>query len=79
LPQPEQSVAIIGGYVERNMQDAAAIQTHANQWGEGTANITFQMGRLHIMPPDQFRGGPAQSYYEQGYNAQDFQYQPPEE
>jgi hypothetical protein len=29
-------------------------------------------------PLEQFRGGPAQSQYKQGYNAPDHQYQPPE-
>jgi hypothetical protein len=31
--QPQQSVAIIGGYATRNMQIIAAIQTNANQMG----------------------------------------------
>jgi hypothetical protein len=35
LPQPQQSVAIIGRYAARNMQIIAAIQTNANQMGEG--------------------------------------------
>jgi hypothetical protein len=39
LPQPQQSVAIIGGYTARNMQNTAAIQTNANQMGEGNAYI----------------------------------------
>jgi hypothetical protein len=30
LPQPQQSVAIIGGCAPRNMQNIAAIQTNAN-------------------------------------------------
>jgi hypothetical protein len=30
LPQPQQSVAIIGGYATRNMQNISAIQTNAN-------------------------------------------------
>jgi hypothetical protein len=38
LPQPQHSVAIIGGYAARNMQNIAAIQTNANQMGEGNAN-----------------------------------------
>jgi hypothetical protein len=29
LPQPQQSVAIIGGYAARNMQNIAAIQANA--------------------------------------------------
>jgi hypothetical protein len=35
LPQPQQSVTIIGGYVVRNMQNIATIQTNAAQMGEG--------------------------------------------
>jgi hypothetical protein len=79
LPQPQQSVAIIGGYTERNMQNIAAIQTNANQMGEGIANIAFEHGHLHLAPPGQFIGGAVQSYYEQGYKNQDYQYQPPAE
>jgi hypothetical protein len=79
LPQLQQSVAIIGGYAARNMQNIAAIQTNANQMGEGNANFAFELGRLHLAPPDQFIGGAVQSYYEQGYNNQDYQYQPPTE
>jgi hypothetical protein len=79
LPQPQQSVAIIEGYVARNMQNITAIQTNANQMGEGNANITFELGRLHLAPPEKFIGGAVQSYYEQGYNNQDYQYQPPAE
>jgi hypothetical protein len=43
LPQPQQNVAIIGGYVVRNMQIIAAIQTNANQMGEGNANIAYEL------------------------------------
>jgi hypothetical protein len=43
LPQPQQSVATIGGYVARNMQNIAAIQTNANQMGEGNANIAYEL------------------------------------
>jgi hypothetical protein len=43
LPQPQQSVTIIGGYATRNMQNIAAIQTNANQMGEGNANITYEI------------------------------------
>jgi hypothetical protein len=39
LPQPQQNVATIRGYAARNMQIFAAIQTNANQMGEGNANI----------------------------------------
>jgi hypothetical protein len=38
-PQPKQSMAIIGGYAVRNMQNVAAIQSNAAQLGEGNANI----------------------------------------
>jgi hypothetical protein len=50
IPQPQQSVTIIGGYAARNLQNIAAIQTNANQMGEGNANITFELGRLHLAP-----------------------------
>jgi hypothetical protein len=60
------------------MQNIAAIQTNANQMGEGNANIAYELGRLHLAPQEQFIGGVVQSYYEQGYNYQDYQYQPPE-
>ena len=46
LPQPQQSVAIIGGYAARNIQNIAAIQTNATQMGEGNANIAFELGRF---------------------------------
>jgi hypothetical protein len=72
LPQPQQSVAIIGGYAARNMQIIAAIQTNANQLGEGNANIAYELGRLHLALLGQFIGGVVQSYYEQGYNNQDY-------
>jgi hypothetical protein len=78
-PQPQQSVAIIGGYVVRNAQNVAAIQANAAQLGEGNANIAYELGRLHLVEPDQFVGGDVESYYEQGYNYQDYQYQPPAE
>jgi hypothetical protein len=78
LPRPQQSVAIIGGYAARNMQNIA-IQTNANQMGEGNTNITYELGCLHLAPPGQFIGGAVQSYYKQGYNNQDYQYQPPAE
>jgi hypothetical protein len=52
LPQPQQSVAIIGGYAARNMQIIAAIQTNENQMCEGNANIAFELGRLHLAPSD---------------------------
>jgi hypothetical protein len=34
-PQPQQSMAIIGGYATRNMQNIAGIQSNAAQLGEG--------------------------------------------
>jgi hypothetical protein len=43
LPQPQPSVATIGGYAARNMQNIAAIQTNANQMGEGNANIAYEL------------------------------------
>jgi hypothetical protein len=75
-PQPQQSVAIIGGYAARNMQNIVAIQANAGQLGEGNANIAYELGHLHLALSDQFIGGDVQSYYEQGYNHQDYQYQP---
>jgi hypothetical protein len=33
----------IGGYATRNMQIIAAIQTNANQMGEGKANIAYEL------------------------------------
>jgi hypothetical protein len=52
------------------MQNIAAIQTNANQMGEGNANIAYELGRLHLAPPGQFIRGEVHSYYEQGYNNQ---------
>jgi hypothetical protein len=69
---------IIGGYVARNMQNVAAIQSNAAQLGEGNANIAYELGRLHLVPPYQFVGGDVQTNHEQGYNYQDYQNQPPE-
>jgi hypothetical protein len=77
--QPQQSMTIIGGYVARNMQNVAAIQSNAAQLGEGNGNNAYELGRLHLVPSDQFVGGDVQTYYEQGYNYQDHQYQPPAE
>jgi hypothetical protein len=42
-PQPQQSMAIIGGYVARNMQNVAAIQSNATQLVEGHANIAYEL------------------------------------
>jgi hypothetical protein len=78
-PQPQQRMAIIGGYVARNMQNVTAFQTNAAQLGEGNANIAYELGRLHLVEPDQFVGGDVQPYYEQGYYYQDYQHQPPAE
>jgi hypothetical protein len=55
-PQPQQSMAIIGGYAARNMQNVATIQSNAAQLGDGNANIAYELGRLHLVPPDQFIG-----------------------
>jgi hypothetical protein len=52
LPQPQQNVAIIGGYAARNVQIIAAIQTNANQMGEGNANVAYVLGHLHLAPTD---------------------------
>jgi hypothetical protein len=52
LPQPQQNMAIIGGYTARNMQNIATIQTNANQMGEGNANIAHELGHLHLALPD---------------------------
>jgi hypothetical protein len=78
-PQPQQSMAIIGGYAARNAPNITAIQANAAQLGEGNANIAFELGRLHLVEPNQFVGGNVQSYYEQGYYYQDHQHQPPAE
>jgi hypothetical protein len=43
-PQPQQSMAIIGGYAARNMQNVAAIQTNAAQLGEGNAILPMSLG-----------------------------------
>jgi hypothetical protein len=45
-------MAIIGGYVVRNMQNVSAIQSNVAQLGEGNANIAYELGRLHLVPPD---------------------------
>jgi hypothetical protein len=78
-PQPQQSMAIIGGCVARNAQNVAAIEANAVQLGEGNANIAYELGRLHLVEPNQFVRGNVQSYYEQGYYYQDHQHQPPAE
>jgi hypothetical protein len=70
-PQPQQSMAIIGGYAARNMQNVTAIQSNAAQLGEGNANIDYELWRPHLVPPDQFVGGDVQTY-----NYQDYQHQP---
>jgi hypothetical protein len=75
LAQQQQSVTIIGGYTARNMENIAAIQSNANQIVAGNANIVFELGLLHLAPLEQFIGGVVQSYYEKGYNNQDYQYQ----
>jgi hypothetical protein len=72
-------MAVIGGYAARNAQNIAAIQSNAAQLGEGNANIAFELGRLHLVEPNQFEGRSVQPYYEQGYYYQDYQHQPPAE
>jgi hypothetical protein len=72
-------MAKIGGYVARNMQNVTAIQSNTAQLGEGNANIAYELGRLHLVQPDQFVRGDVQPYYEQGYNYQHYQHQPPAE
>jgi hypothetical protein len=52
LPQPQQNVAIIGGYTVRNMQIIAAILNNANQMGEGNANTAYVLGHLHLALSD---------------------------
>jgi hypothetical protein len=37
------------------------------------------IGPSHMVLPDQFVGGDVQTYYEQGYNYENYQYQPPAE
>jgi hypothetical protein len=69
-------MAIIGGYVARNAQNVAAIQANTAQLGEGNANIAYELGRLHLVEPNQFVRGNVQPYYEQGYYYQDHQHQP---
>jgi hypothetical protein len=43
LPQPQQNMAIIGGYATRNMQNIAAIQTNTHQMGEENASIAYEL------------------------------------
>jgi hypothetical protein len=74
-PQPQQSMAIIGGYAARNMQNVTVIQSNAAQLGEGNANIAYELGHLHLVLLDQFIGGDFQTYYEQGFNYQNYQHQ----
>jgi hypothetical protein len=61
------------------MQNVAAIQSNAAQLGERNANIAYELGRLRLVPSEHFDRGDVQTYYEQGYNYQDYQYQPPVE
>jgi hypothetical protein len=61
------------------MQNITAIQSKAAQLDDGNVNIAYELGCLHLVPLDQFVGGDVQTYYEQGYNYQDHQYQPPVE
>jgi hypothetical protein len=48
------------------MQNVAAIQSSAAQLGEGIANIAYELGRLHLVPPDQFVGGDAKPTMSRG-------------
>jgi hypothetical protein len=50
LPRRQQSMAIIGGYATRNIQNVTVIQSHANEIVEGTTNMAFALGHLHITP-----------------------------
>jgi hypothetical protein len=52
LPRLQQNVATTGGYTARNMQIITAIQTNANQMGEGDANVACVLGHLHLAPSD---------------------------
>jgi hypothetical protein len=52
IPQPQQNVAVIGGYAARNIQNIAVIQTNTNQMGEGYANIAYVFRHLHLAPSD---------------------------
>jgi hypothetical protein len=61
------------------MPNVAAIQSNAAQLGEVNANIAYELGRLHLVQRDQFVEVVVQPYYEQGYNYQDYQHQPPAE
>jgi hypothetical protein len=58
------------------MQNIAAIQSNVAQLGEGNANTAYELGHLHLVLPEQFVEGDVQTYYEEGYNYQDHQYQP---
>jgi hypothetical protein len=44
FPQPQQSVSIIGGYVARNMQNIAYIQSSAAQLGEAMQTLLMSLG-----------------------------------
>jgi hypothetical protein len=48
------------------MKNIAAIQSNVAQLGEGNANIAYELGRLHLVPLDQFVGGDVPTYYEKG-------------
>jgi hypothetical protein len=36
----------------RNMQNIVAIQTNANQMGEGNAKLAYELWRLHLASSD---------------------------
>jgi hypothetical protein len=58
------------------LQPSKPMQT---KWVKKMQTSLMKLGCLHLAPPGQFIGGVVQSYYEQGYNNQDYQYQPPAE
>jgi hypothetical protein len=39
------------------MQNITTIQSNTAQLAEGNTNIAYELGRLHLVPPDQFVGG----------------------
>jgi hypothetical protein len=45
-------VAIIGGYIARDMQNIAAILINVNQIGQGNANIAYVLGHLDLALSD---------------------------
>jgi hypothetical protein len=78
LPQPQQNVAIIGGYAAKTCKLLQPSKPMQNKWVKEmqTSLMSFDASLRTV---GQFIGGEVQSYYEQGYNNQDYQYQPPAE